>query len=421
MRERGRTVMNILALGLLIFASQVTSAGVLSPTREKRNSGEDVIVKEGHRVVVVEFEKDAGNTKISILPHAIHDQVDHENSKEKLSGTSMENSREKLMKENGVHRGLSPKELVCDAYGNCKPKIECAMGKAKKGVAGKVHEAEVMSCEVEEEAREAASEAVCKIEDAAHEAYDKAREAAEGTKDAASEATSKAKDMLREKAGGGKEGAEETVENASKRAKKGAREVKEEEKKELSDISRRAREVAFDMFEYAMPPLSMVFIALHLLGFAVAYGTSVWVTFASSYVLASALPRNLFGLVQSKIYPVYFKAMAYSVGMALLGHLMSIQTNAKGVGIFQASNLMMSIVMILVNLLYLQPRATKVVLERMEEEREGGGGGKGTAGRSVTRKSEMLNSTSSFLNFMTLMSLTCHLLHLGRRMHTTTC
>ncbi|XP_073286051.1 uncharacterized protein [Primulina huaijiensis] len=416
--------MNVLALGLLIFASLVTSAAVLSPTREKRNSGEDVIVKEGHRVVVVEFGKDAGNTKISILPHAIlHDQVDRENAKEKLSGTSMENSREKLMKENGVRRGLSPKELVCDAYGKCKPKIECAMGKAKEGVAGKVHEAEDMSYEVEEEAREEASEAVCKVKDASHKAYDKAREAAEGTKDAASETTSKAKDMLGEKAGGGKEGAQETVENASKRAEKGAREVKEEGKKELSDISRRAREVAFDMFEYAMPPLSMAFIALHLLGFAVAYGTCVWVTFALSYVLASALPRNQFGLVQSKIYPVYFKAMAYSVGMALLGHLMSIQTNAKGVGIFQASNLMMSIVMILVNLLYLQPRATKVVLGRMkEEEKEGGGGVKGTAGRSVTRKSEMLNSTSSFLNFMTLMSLTCHLLHLGRRMHAaTTC
>lgn len=126
----------------------------------------------------------------------------------------------------------------------------------------------------------------------------------------------------------------------------------------MSDISRRASEVALDMFEYAMPPMSMAFVALHLLGFAAAYGTCVWVTFASSYVLASSLPRHQFGIVQSKIYPVYFKAMTYSVGIAFLGQLM---TSQKGVGIFQVLNLMMSVMMILVNLLYLQPRATKVI------------------------------------------------------------
>lgn len=225
--------MNVLALGLLILSSLVTSSGVLSPTQEKRNSGEDhVIVKEGHRIVVVEFEKDTGNTKISISPHATNDQVDHENAKEKLmSGTSMENSREKLMKEDGIHRGFRPKELVCNAYGKCKRKIESVMAKANEGVAVKVHEAEDIGYEVEEESREAASEAVGKVKDAAYKAYDKAREAEEGTKDAASEAMSKAKDMLGEKAGGAKQGAKETVENATKRVKKGAPGVKEEGKK----------------------------------------------------------------------------------------------------------------------------------------------------------------------------------------------
>ncbi|KZV50914.1 hypothetical protein F511_10485 [Dorcoceras hygrometricum] len=136
----------------------------------------------------------------------------------------------------------------------------------------------------------------------------------------------------------------------------------------------------------------------------------VWVTFAWSYVLGTALPRHQFGFVQSKMYPVYFKAMAYSVGVAFLGQcLMSGHTkdNAAGIGIFQASNLIMSIVLILVNLLFLQPLATKVMLKE-------DGKGEITTGERTAAKSEICRA---FLNFMILVSLTCHILHLARRLH----
>ncbi|KAF9661587.1 hypothetical protein SADUNF_Sadunf19G0084300 [Salix dunnii] len=36
-----------------------------------------------------------------------------------------------------------------------------------------------------------------------------------------------------------------------------------------------------------------------------------------------ALQRKQFGLVQSTMYPVYFTAMVYSIGLALLGHLLA--------------------------------------------------------------------------------------------------
>ncbi|KAL0432121.1 UNVERIFIED_CONTAM: Transmembrane protein [Sesamum latifolium] len=212
---------------------------------------------------------------------------------------------------------------------------------------------------------------------------------------------------------------------------------------------------------------------LHLLGFGAAYGMGLWVTFASNYVLAGALPRYQFAMVQSKIYPVYFKAMAYSVGTALLGHLMSQRKKLSPLSmgmLLPAFNLMASLVMTLVNLLYLEPRATKVMFERMKKEKEEGrgrakegqatgpsarvvesttetaagrgpvvGGGGATTTEEATQeklddavaKPEMptksseillclrrLNSYSSLLNVVTLMSLTGHLVCLGQRLHT---
>ncbi|GAB2220861.1 hypothetical protein Drorol1_Dr00008542 [Drosera rotundifolia] len=50
---------------------------------------------------------------------------------------------------------------------------------------------------------------------------------------------------------------------------------------------------------------------IQLFGMAVGYGISVWVTFVMSHVLARVLPRQQFAIVQSKLYPVYFKAMGF--------------------------------------------------------------------------------------------------------------
>ncbi|MBA0786296.1 hypothetical protein Gotri_026506 [Gossypium trilobum] len=58
----------------------------------------------------------------------------------------------------------------------------------------------------------------------------------------------------------------------------------------------------------------------NLLVSAIAYGISVWVTFISSFILAGQLPTQQFGLVHSKIYHIYFRAMAYSIGLAFLAN-----------------------------------------------------------------------------------------------------
>ncbi|XP_075483328.1 uncharacterized protein LOC142523423 [Primulina tabacum] len=463
-------MMNVFALGLL-FTSLVT-AGFFSPTPEKQNSKENIVLKDGHRVVV-EFEKDNGNTKVSISPQ------DHkgstENMEDKVSETS-EGVNGRLKEEDSaileeIHRGFSPSELVCDAYGKCKHKIAAAMGKTKEAVAEKAHE-------VEEEAGEAIGKAKDTITHSAHRVSDKARESTENVKESAREA----KDKFSEKASEMKEGAsvqaekakshasekakeaEEMVGDVSDRVKQGTQRVKEEGKRELRGSFQRARAIGLRVFASLVPSmlLNSVSGVLHLLGFTAAYGMCIWVTFASSYVLAVALPRHQFGMVQSKIYPVYFKAMTYCVGVALFGHLLSQRKRLSpvSVGMFQSFNLVVSLVMVLANMLYLEPRATKVMFERMKMEKEEGrgkesgdteprgrnvdptteslaiglsstGGSPGSAeGKQadteaeakaeMARMTEMLrrlNSYSSFLNVLTLMSLTCHLVYLGQRLH----
>nr|GLL40426.1 uncharacterized protein LOC109179353 [Ipomoea trifida] len=261
------------------------------------------------------------------------------------------------------------------------------------------------------------------------------------------------------------ETAKETAKDAAERAKgikTDASRKMEHMKEQLSDRAKKAEEKVGEAKESAKQNIlrwaGRAFGMANLIGLAIAYGMSVWVTFISSYVLAKALPRQQFAMAQSKIYPVYFKAMAYSIGTAFLGHLLS-QTqrlHSKATQQFLGFNLLFSLVMVLVNLLYLEPRATKhgggdgvnppagavrtptatEIAEKKQRERAAAAGAVRTATATeiaekkqreraeeaaemvrLSRKLKKLNSYSSFLNVVTLMSLTLYLADLGQRLH----
>jgi hypothetical protein len=219
---------------------------------------------------------------------------------------------------------------------------------------------------------------------------------------------------------------------------------------------------------------------MHLLGFATAYGACVWVTFVSSHVLAASLPRQQLGVVQSKLYPVYFRAMAYCVGLALAAHLLGRERSSFAARA-QTFNLLSALGLVLANMLLLEPKATKVMFERMKVEKEEGRGRDmsdiidppavtvataattataaptaagarspvdGTTGTATVRAAKttttttsvtapdaemakskvvrlnkrlkQLNSYSSLCNVLSLMALTWHLVHLARRLQMST-
>ncbi|XP_038996452.1 uncharacterized protein LOC120121044 [Hibiscus syriacus] len=130
---------------------------------------------------------------------------------------------------------------------------------------------------------------------------------------------------------------------------------------------------------------------------------------------------------------------------------------------FQSFNLLSSLFMVLVNAMYFEPKATKVMFERMKMEKEEGRGrpdflaeGRRTTetpsvadpAAKISRKGPLpapaaapigseeeviksrmarlnerlkkINTNSSVLNILTLMALTWHLVYLGQRL-TVTC
>ncbi|VFQ81086.1 unnamed protein product [Cuscuta campestris] len=509
-------MMNILALSLIL--STLLAAEVWSPPPPPPENTQDVIVKEGHRVVVVEYDKDHGwNTKISISPHVVHEERTAAAEKTEEGGGSGVRDHHWMEKTGAAN----PRELVCDAFGKCKHKIASALGMAKDAAetvgdaVGKARETAAEKVEemageavdkayrVEEGARSTVGEGLGKARDkateiareAAHAAYtaeEGTRRTVGGVVDVAGEVAVKAYNMAGDGLGKAKHGAVEVAGEAAEKAydmkektrhavkdgfgkardavadkghkaasaatkaAKRAYEAEEEAvasvKGQLSAAAERVEEAKETVKGKIVKAVEEALGMANLAGLATAYGMGVWVTFASSYVLARALPRQQFGLVQSKIYPTYFKAMAYSIGMALLGQflMMSWPREDEYEKLVGLVNLLLPLVFVLVNLIYLEPRATKVMFERMKLEKEEGRGKdctttvagpterdrartevgptEGATTTTVKTKNEMirlgrrlkkLNSWSSFLNVATLMSLTFYLATLAHRLQST--
>ena len=326
-----------------------------------------MIVKEGHRAVVVEYADTTGdgNTKVSISP----------SETTQGGGASVaEEAKGRAKEVLSTHVGGGAGELICDAFGKCKEKIGGAWSKTKEkaaeteeevkdGVdkardlaAKATHKVEEHAQGVRDNAKEKVREvgqAAERVKDRARETGEKARETAESVKGKTGEVAREAAEKVKSKTG---EVVEETTEKIKETGRKG--------KKELSDISKRGKEVVVDAFGYVVGSnlMSSVMGLLQMLGFAMAYGISVWVTFIMSHLLAEALPRQQFGMVQSKIYPVYFKAMVGSIGLALLAHLMGHKGKPfkNKADMLQGYNLLGSLLLVLANLQILEPRATKV-------------------------------------------------------------
>ncbi|KAK4256414.1 hypothetical protein QN277_009282 [Acacia crassicarpa] len=463
-------MINLVALSLLM--ASLAGAGVFSPTPQFRHQkdAEQTIVKEGHRVVVVEYDQDGHrNTKISITP----DQPLHGSEKHVIDGSGGDHhsdgmfadTKERFKEAASVlpnighglssHQDLSqggsflhaPKELICDAYGKCKHKISDAMGRAKDSAKDAIDTKKDEAKEVRESLTEAANNVQAKAKDTLKEAKEVGETMADTVgsfKDTVSHRThyvqEKTKDTIKE-----------------------AKETGNTLRKDVSgNVSEAVKNVGSYIGSKTETIIDNVMSVANLMGFANAYGLCVWVTFVSSYVLCRAMPRQQFGVVQSKIYPVYFRTMGYSVGLALFGHVMRHRSTLffSKAEMLQVHNLLASLLTLFLNSMYLEPRATKVMFERMKIEKEEGRGredlaselGKGSphstptgtnnpsttadttaAATTPTKEAEhdvvrsriirlndklkRLNSYSSLLNILNLMSLTWHLVYLAQCLH----
>ncbi|KAE9593512.1 hypothetical protein Lalb_Chr19g0140481 [Lupinus albus] len=345
-------MMNVLGLSLMLTSLVV--ACVFSPYSSSSSSpNSNTIVKDGHRVVVVEYDQDGNhNTKISISPpgHVVQGGSDD-------------------------HHHHASKELICDVYGRCKHKITDAMDRTKDMMSETAHDTINMIYDKKENAADVVGKARETVYNRAHnlqqqtkETVDKAKEKAHDVQQQTKETVDKGKekahdvqqqtketvDKAKEKAHDVKQQTKETVDKAKEKGQRFKEHVVRNVSEAKDSLGNAVRRGATNI----VGSMEKVTGVANLLGFATAYGMNVWVTFISSYVLSRAMPRQSFGMVQSKIYPLYFRAMAYCIGIALLGHVLS---HTKGMPhIFQAYNLLASLFTVFINSLYLEPRATKV-------------------------------------------------------------
>ncbi|XP_071711897.1 uncharacterized protein [Rutidosis leptorrhynchoides] len=413
-------MINMLTIGFIL--TTLVTAGVWSPSPSPphHDHHHEVIVKEGHRVVVVEYDKEAdGSTKVLFSPH---DHVDPKDGSGEKSASPAE----------GMFSG--PKELVCDAYGKCKHKIANAFTKTKDAVEKTTHEV----TELEQHAKDAASGALGKAKKVADDVVCTVKDGVSKDFDVVDSPKRLGEDTERNVTGRIEEGVEQAKESVTKVGQKYLTEILSKVKNVLGHVVARDK-------------VDEVVRLIHMLGFSTAYGMCVWVTFVSSYILGRYLPRTQFGMVQSRIYPVYFKAMAYCVSAALFGYLISQRKEiwSNMLEMFQGLSLVSALLMVLTNMVFLEPRATKLMYERLKIEKEEGRGttakakvrvvdnyGNNREATTVLRSHanvvserqdilklnenlKRLNTYSSALNVSTLVILTWHMAYIGQRLQAT--
>ncbi|KAG0494358.1 hypothetical protein HPP92_005352 [Vanilla planifolia] len=388
-------MMNFFSLVLIL--TSVAAASLFSPSQDSNNQ----VLREGHRLIVVEFER-------QLLPPP----YTHAPPSSSPAG--------EVASEANEGQGLSQplKEKICDAFGVCKDKVSSIFTHTKN---------------------KASEHKAAQYHDSASDAFKTAKEKAAQFEESASDAVKTAKQnaaelqtSVVEKA---KDAADVVSANISATAGKAADlavAAAGELRRNLTEILRQTRELGRDTaaFVGAGKAVRSVAAVTHLLGTATAYGACIWVTFASSHVLAEALPRQQFGVVQSRLYPLYFRFVAVGVAVAFGGHLLR-RGWRSGEGRMQGYILMATLAIVLVNLLCLEPRATKAMFDRMKMEKEEGQGRQaddfGTeaatpAGKEVTvggivevkKRLKRLNTYSSICNVLTCMALSYHLVQLAQ-------
>lgn len=252
---------------------------------------------------------------------------------EQKAKTEPEDVKDKIKENGGFHR-LNARELVCDAFGKCQHKIASALEGTKHSVSVKIHDA-----------KEAFHEVASKV----HEASDKVKEKGkEKAKDVADTTDTLKGDVERN--------ASEDLELIEDKVKEDTHRLKQEGKRRFfSHVS---------AYIFSSKNFRSLMGMIHLLGFALSYGECVWVTFISSNILAKALPKQQFSVVQSKIYPVYFKTLSYGIAAAFLGHYLSQSSPyyENRTETIQGLIFLAIFSMTMFNSFYLEPRAAKVCI-----------------------------------------------------------
>ncbi|PSC74334.1 Transmembrane 205 [Micractinium conductrix] len=144
-----------------------------------------------------------------------------------------------------------------------------------------------------------------------------------------------------------------------------------------------------------LPTAGIAFV--HLLAYGSWLGAIVWTTFIAGIVMFKNLPRQMFGRVQSKLFPLYF-GLSAAASTIQLGVLAFAAANAPQkqfvlLGIGLASSLL--------NLLIVEPQCTRVMFQRYDLENASGPRDEGAI-KALQKQFGKWHGISSLINLATL-------------------
>uniref|UniRef100_A0A7N0T9K2 TMEM205-like domain-containing protein n=1 Tax=Kalanchoe fedtschenkoi TaxID=63787 RepID=A0A7N0T9K2_KALFE len=169
------------------------------------------------------------------------------------------------------------------------------------------------------------------------------------------------------------------------------------------------------------PGLSTYIKLAHLLSFATAWGSALWVTFIGGIIMFNNLPRHQFGNLQSKMFPAYFTLVGVccAISVAAFAYLHPYKT-ASAVEKYQLGFLLSAFAFNLSNLVVFTPMTIEMMKQRHKIEREknigeevGWSKNKEVAKKdpklaAMNKKFGMIHGLSSLANVMAFGSLAMH-------------
>ncbi|EJD04394.1 uncharacterized protein FOMMEDRAFT_19631 [Fomitiporia mediterranea MF3/22] len=162
----------------------------------------------------------------------------------------------------------------------------------------------------------------------------------------------------------------------------------------------------------------------YLVGYAWLFGMSLWVTFFGGVIAYRALPRQQFGALQHRTFPVYFK-LSIALASALLGlwnwgHP-AVRANPmafRQVDVIQAYTLLAVVLLQGANHFVVGPYTSRLMFQRHKLEKEEGKAyndeGVSQEMKTLNRRFTQAHGWSSMFNLDSVIALIFHGLWIGK-------
>lgn len=160
----------------------------------------------------------------------------------------------------------------------------------------------------------------------------------------------------------------------------------------------------------------------HLLAVGIFLGTSFYVSFIAGIVMFKNLPRQTFGRLQSKLFPLYFGLLTACAGVAFATLAASTPGGAQAItASFGGRALLAAVAGSLANALFLEPRATEIMFERYALENKVAAGGSrseedAAKTKALGKRFGALHGASSMANLVALCAMVAYTWQLAGRL-----